>query len=195
MRLALVTNPRSGRGRGIAAARVAERVFTAAGWDAVTMLTEHPGHEAELARHAVDEGFHAVAACGGDGTLSQVLTGLLDTGIPVGAIPAGTGNDFARTIGMSRDPGLAAQQIVEGRPAQVDLLEINRGMSWSVNVIGLGFDAAVALRINRRRRLTGGVVAYLTAVAQELLRYRPTHIRLQVDDEKWEGRALLLAVA
>jgi len=61
--------------------------------------------------------------------------------------------------------------------------------------MGVGFDAAVSVRINRRRRLTGGLGAYLAAVGQELIRYRPTRLALQVDGERWEGEVLLAAVA
>ena len=148
-----------------------------------------------LARKAAGEGFDAVLGCGGDGTLSQVLVGLLDTGVPGGTVPAGTGNDFSRTIGLSRDPATAARQLVRGHATDIDLLQINGGLLWSVNVTGVGFDAQVAVRINRRTRLTGGLVAYLTAVMQELITYRPTEVRLRVGDEQWEGLALLLAVA
>ncbi|MGD8239422.1 MAG: diacylglycerol kinase family lipid kinase [Armatimonadota bacterium] len=195
MRIALITNPVAGRSSGLAAAQEAEGEFREAGWEVLTRLTEGPGDAVRLARDAVDEGVDAVFACGGDGTLSQVLTGLLDTGVPGGMIPAGTGNDFARTIGLNRDAARAARQLVDGHPEDIDLLEVNDSVLWAVNIIGVGFDAAVAARINRRRRLTGGRLAYLTGVAQELCGYRPTDLRLEVDGERWEGRALLLAVA
>jgi diacylglycerol kinase (ATP) len=191
----LVANPRSGRNRGARAAAEAVGVFTAAGWDVTQRATERPGDAARLAREAAGEGFDIVLACGGDGTLSQVLTGLLDTGVPAGIVPAGTGNDFARTLGLSRCPAEAAKQVVAGCAAHVDLLEINDGALWSVNVIGVGFDAAVSVRINRRTRLTGGALAYLAAVFQELFGYRPIEVRLRVDGERWEGRAMLVAIA
>jgi diacylglycerol kinase (ATP) len=195
MRIALITNPTAGRNAGVTAAQRAADEFENAGWETVTRLTRGPGDATRLAREAADEGFDAVFACGGDGTLSQVLAGLLDTGVPGGMIPAGTGNDFARTIGLSRDAAAAARQLIRGQVKDIDLLQINNGALWSVNVAGVGFDAAVAARINRRRRLTGGLLAYLTAVVQELVSYRPTQMHLRVDDEQWEGRALLLAVA
>ncbi len=195
MRIALITNPKAGRNSGVTAAARAADEFENAGWETVTRLTTGPGDATRLAREAADEGFDAVFACGGDGTLSQALTGLLDTGVPGGMIPAGTGNDFARTIDLSRDPATAARQLIEGHAKDIDLLQINDGALWSVNVVGVGFDAAVAERINRRRRLTGGLLAYLTAVAHELVSYRPTQMYLRVDEQQWEGKALLLAVA
>jgi len=176
-------------------ADLAEEKLRAAGWEVTRRLTEGPGDAERLARQAAREGFDIVLACGGDGTLSQVLAGLLDTGIPAGMVPAGTGNDFARTIRLSRTPADAARQLLRGHATDIDLLNVNDGQLWSVNVLGLGFDAAVAERMNRRVRLAGGLLAYLIAVTQELMTYRPTDVRLTVDGEQWEGRALLLAVA
>jgi diacylglycerol kinase (ATP) len=195
VRVALIVNPTAGRKRGIAAACAAEPELQAAGWEVARKITDGPGDAARLAREAADEGFEAVLACGGDGTLGQVLAGLLDTGIPAGIVPAGTGNDFARTVGLSQEPAIAARQLVSGHPTSIDLLSINDGGLWAANVIGAGFDAQVAERMNRRRRLTGGAFAYLVGIAQELVRFRPTEVRLRADHAEWEGRALLVAVA
>ncbi len=195
MRLALLVNPCAGRNRGLAAAQVAEAVFREAGWRVSRSVTQGPGDAVRLAREAAAAAPDAVFACGGDGTVSQALTGLLDTGLPLGIIPAGTGNDFCRALGLPRDPALAARRALTGRPRPIDLLEINGGEHWSFNVTGTGFDAAVAARINRRRRLTGGLTAYLAAVLQELAHYRPVEVRLSIDGQPWEGRALLVALA
>lgn len=195
LRLALLVNPCAGRNCGLAAAQAAEAVFRVAGWEVSRRVTERPGDAVRLAREAAAEGFDLLCACGGDGTVSQALTGLLGTGLPLGLIPCGTGNDFCRALGLPRDPAQAARLALSGRPRAIDLLEINGGRHWSFNVCGLGFDAAVAARMNRRRRTTGGLAAYLPAVLKELLRYRPTAMRLTLDGELWEGPALLVAVA
>lgn len=195
MRIALIANPKSGRNQGVIAAAQAQEVFRRAGWEVATKLTERPGDAERLARDAAQDGHDAVFACGGDGSLSEVVRGLLDTGVPAGVVPAGTGNDFARAIGLSRNPCEAAAQLVRGEPTRIDLLDVNGGAFWAVNIVGLGFDARVCERINRRPRLLGGVSAYLVAVAQELVSYRATEVRLRVDEEQWEGRALLIAIA
>lgn len=195
MRVAIIANPRAGRNSGLAVAQAAARELSAGGWRVETRPTTCPGDATHLAREAAGEGYDLVLACGGDGTLSQVITGLLDTGVPTGILPAGTGNDFARNLGLPRAPLAAARAALTGHPAPVDLLEVNDGRLWAVNVAGAGFDAAVAERMNRRRRLTGGALAYLTAVVQELARHRPTEMRVEVDGEVWEGRALLCACA
>jgi len=195
MHIALIVNPAAGRRRGLRAADAAERVLAAGGWRVTRKLTGAHGEAIDLARAAAAEGFEGVFACGGDGTLSQVVQGLIGTEAVGGVIPTGTGNDFARTVGLSQKPAAAARQALGGHAAEIDLLEVNEGEAWALNVMGVGFDAQVAERINRRRRLTGGVTAYLTAVAQELVRCRPTEVRLSVGKATWEGRALLVAIA
>jgi len=195
MRMAIIANPVSGRRLGRGAAETAARVFADAGWEADVRFTGGPGDAVRLAREAAGEGMDAVFAAGGDGTLSQVLAGLLDTGIPAGLIPAGTGNDLARTLGLSLDPATAARQALSGRPAPVDLMALNDGAQWAANVLGVGFDARVAVRCNRRSRLLGGLTAYLLSVAGELVRFRTTQLRLEVDGKTWEGPMLLCAIA
>lgn len=195
MRILQIVNPNAGRrSRADVAGAVAE-AFAAAGWQVTVRITDGPGGATDLARQGAAEGYDAVFALGGDGTLSEIVRGLLDTGVPAGIVPTGTGNDFARTIGLPMDPVAAVARYVAGAPAEIDLLEIDDGRNWAVNIVGAGFDARVARRVNLRSRLTGGLLAYLTCVGVELARNRPTNLSLTVDGERWEGRALLVAIA
>jgi diacylglycerol kinase (ATP) len=194
MRTVLIANPVSGKHRGAVAAVQACEQLRAAGWDAEIRLTQCPRDAVRLAAEAAEEGFDVVFACGGDGTLSEVMTGLLDTGVPAGVIPAGTGNDFARCIGLPLHPTAAATLLAHGRSVPVDMLELNEGALWAINVIGTGFDCRVCERINRRSNLVGGLPAYLLALAQEMVNFRPTGLSLRVDDTRWEGDALLVAI-
>ncbi|MGQ9731934.1 MAG: diacylglycerol/lipid kinase family protein [Candidatus Zipacnadales bacterium] len=195
MRIAMIVNPAAGRRRALQAAFRAERVLVQGGWQVERLHTSTHGEARTLATQAAASGFDAVFACGGDGTLSQVVEGLLDTGVPAGLIPTGTGNDFARTIALSHDPTIAAWQALCGRASAVDLLNVNEGALWVLNILGVGFDAAVTARINRRRRLIAGRIAYLTAVFQELIHYRPIEVFVGMETESWSGKAMLVAVA
>ena len=195
MRVALIANPQSGLKRGLKAADVALRVLRQGGWAPELRLSEAPGDAARQARLAAEAGCEAVFVCGGDGSLSEAANGLAGTGVPLGVIPAGTGNDFARTAGISIDPEQAAKQALNGSPRPVDLLDVNHGALWSINVMGIGLDARVAARTNRRVRWVGGMPAYLMALAAELMNYRLTPVRIRVDGRDWEGQVLLLAVA
>lgn len=195
MRVLLIVNPCAGhRSRRDIAGEVRD-VFTASGWGVETRPTPGPGTAGMLARQGAEEGFDAVFACGGDGTLSQVVSGLLDTGVPAGIIPTGTGNDFARTLELPLDPVEAAERYLAGCAAPCDLFRVDDGRCWVVNIVGVGFDARVARRVNQRSRLTGGLIAYLSCVAAELVVHRPTEVSISIDGDRWEGSALLVAVA
>jgi len=190
----MIVNPKSGRGRGVTAATVAAAEFRQAGWETEVVQTTAPGHAIGLARDAA--GLHdLLIACGGDGTLCEVLNGVAGSDTPVAFIPAGTGNDFVRTVKMPRMPREAAQHILRGRPQAMDLMRLDQPAMVSINIIGIGFDAAVAARMNRQTRFGGGALSYLSAIVMELAHMRPVKLRLTVDGVPWEGEALLVAVA
>jgi diacylglycerol kinase (ATP) len=189
----LIYNPRSGRGRGArAAGRVAARAKLA-GWEAVLRPTERPGHAAGLVREAVAAGAARIGLIGGDGTVHDAVAGLEGALLPLAVLPAGTGNDLARTLGLPRKLDLAAEVMLHGRQRAVDVWLWN-GIPF-VNVAGVGLDAAVAEAVNRRLPQLRGTPAYLAGVAITLPGFRPIHIRLKGDDWQHEGEAMLVAVA
>lgn len=199
MQVTMIVNPASGRGRGPAAAQAAAAVLRAGGWEVETVLTAAPGEATVLARQAAAHA-DVVLVCGGDGTFSEAINGLRDLGVPAGLIPAGTGNDLARALGLSPDPAAAAAQLLGGRARAADLLAVDHSGAEpfhlvAINIIGVGFDAAVAARMNRQTRRTGSSCAYLSAVLLELLAFPTVEVKVTVDGEQWAGRALFVVVA
>jgi len=93
------------------------------------------------------------------------------------------------------DPLAAVEHYLNGGAASVDLLEIEGGRGWGINVAGVGFDARVAHRVNARRRISRGLATYLACVGAELVRHRPLAATIRIDDDTWRGPALLVAVA
>jgi diacylglycerol kinase family enzyme len=113
--------------------------------------TGHPGHARELAREAADERFDAVVALGGDGTLNEAANGLANRGIPLGALPGGSTNVFARSLGVPADLAsagrLLAHAVTEGRHQQISLGRVaNRYFLFH---LGIGFDARVVALVER----------------------------------------------
>lgn len=155
--------------------------------------TAYPGHATELAKQAADAGALIVAAAGGDGTLGEVANGLVDTSVRLGVIPLGTGNDFARCAGISENLAVAVDNLFTGKPCRVDLGWVNG--RYFINVAGCGFDAAVAQRVNRGFRFLHGTPAYVAAVYQTLVTFRPARMRITADNEQICERALLCTVA
>jgi diacylglycerol kinase (ATP) len=134
-----------------------------------------------------------VIAAGGDGTLHGVVNGVVGGSATVAQIPLGTGNDFARAVGIPIRPAEAAGVLASGRAALVDLGRV--GNRLFINAAGCGFDAAVAERVNRGFRSLGGASAYIAAVIATLFRYRATAMTITVDGQSIARRAMLCAVA
>jgi diacylglycerol kinase (ATP) len=202
-RTVIILNPTAGRRRGQALRSRLEALLNShKGWE--IRETSHRGHGRELARQAQDEGAEIVAAAGGDGTLSEVLNGLMSgsRGSALAVIPAGTGNDFARHLGIGINLELAVNTLFEGEAKPIDIGKITlSGQShfW-LNICGCGFDAKVAHRINTSRshpllRHIKGTPAYIAAVGGELLRLRATALRLELDGQATEERTVLCAIA
>lgn len=154
----------------------------------------NPGSGANLAREAALAGADLVVAAGGDGTIGEVANGLVGTSATLGVLPLGTGNDFARTIGIGTDLNLAARTLGQGQAQTIDLGKLDRG-GYFINVAGCGFDAEVATRVNHGFRYLRGTTAYVAAVLQTLRSFRPTRVTIEHDGEVCEELVMLCAIA
>lgn len=156
-----------------------------------------PGSAVGQARELAERGCSIVAAFGGDGTVSQVMNGLLGSDSALAVIPGGTGNDFARTLGLGTDLHLALDALARGFRRRVDVGSWRRGDQSGafLNVSGLGFDAEVADRINRGYRHVRGSLAYFMAILATLRSFRPRLLQGIVDGEPFETHAMLCALA
>lgn len=151
-------------------------------------VVEIIGDDADDARHlvgaALDKGADAVMVTGGDGVVSNALQVLAGTDIPVGIVPAGTGNDHARAFGIpTQDPEAAADLVVDGWTETIDLGRItdSEGVSkWFGTVAATGFDSLVTDRANRMRWPHGRLRYYLAMLA-ELSQLRLLPFRLVLD--------------
>ncbi len=200
--LAVIWNPAAGRGRLSKPSLEARLSQHAAGAPFRVWQTRGAEEVQTLAKRALAEGADVVAAAGGDGTLGEVASVVRASGATLGVLPLGTGNDFARTLGLGTDLELAMQTLFEGQKRAIDGARATLGgQSWFwLNVAGTGFDALVAKRINAARfhpfwKHWKGTAAYGAAVALELRALQAANLRLSLDGETIERRALLCAVA
>lgn len=173
--ITLFVNPTAGRGRGAHAAQPAASALRAAGFAVRTVLGEDAADALARARAAVDEGTGALVAVGGDGMANLALQAVAGTRTPFGLVAVGTGNDFARTLGLPvRDPAAAGRLIAdalkEGRVHDTDLGGV--GDHWFGTVLASGFDSRVNDRGNRMRWPTGRL-KYDLAMLAELAAFRP----------------------
>jgi diacylglycerol kinase (ATP) len=208
-RTVFLVNPASGNGgTGKRWAALAHRA-AALGVVGETRYSERPGHLAELAA-TVDA--DVVVAVGGDGTLNEVVNGLMqrDERPTLATIPLGTGMDFVRTHGISSDFDTAVR-IVGGdatRTVDVGRVEHSRGTTFLANVGSVGMSGAVAQRVNGMAKPLGGKATYFYALTRVFFAWQNTPIRVELADGttregpmhdvivangRWHGGAMLLA--
>ena len=172
-------------------AQLAEAIANA-GLNGPVRITERPHHATQLARQAALEGAELVVAVGGDGTANEVAAGLIDTPAALAVVPAGTGNDLARELGMPRGWRRAVAALSAARRRRIDVCYAN-GRPF-VQVAGAGLDGYVnALR--RRERFFRGALAYTKCAVQGLLTYRAARMTFDLDGKRWEQPALSVTVA
>ncbi len=190
----IIFNPTAGAGRS---KKVMQAVETQLKQKAVPYQiteTKHQKHAALLAREAVGKGYSGILSVGGDGTLLEVAGALYNTSETLGVIPAGTGNDFRRAIGVPKDPIEALEVILGGYSQKVDIGILGDNLPF-INVAGTGFDVEVIRNLEKVRRSFTGGFAYFLAILLTLCKHKSIDMTLTVNGEKLHRKVLLVAVA
>jgi YegS/Rv2252/BmrU family lipid kinase len=197
----LIINPNADLGRAWRLGEDLQRVvaeFGGADWAG----TVYPGHATEIARQAAEQGYETIVSVGGDGTVHEVINGLMQLpaeGRPrLAVVPVGTGNDFAHNAGVAAIPEMAMRRAFTGEPRKVDLgvvIDQNGRREYWDNTFGIGFDATVTLR-SRRVPVLRGFFVYLISVIQTImLNYDAVRMKVETDVETWEDHILMLVMA
>jgi len=189
MRVTFIANPTAGRGR--TRSRV-ERLARALPGDSRVAWTSGPGHAVELARAAAGTS-DIVCAVGGDGTVSEVVNGLMPDPVPIVVVPTGSGNDFASLVDCPRTGEELATVIADGVGRRLDVIDC--GDRYCANSIGIGFEALVTFHSLTIRRLRG-LPLYLLAVMKALASVETNRFTLTLDATvDVEGEFLMVSVA
>jgi diacylglycerol kinase (ATP) len=193
--LVVVANPAAGHGK---AGRLIGKVTTALHRLRVPheIRVSESGPDVErLTRAAAGGGARMIAALGGDGTASLAANGILGTGAALAALPAGTGDDFAKAIGAGK-LSTAVELLANPKTVDLDVIEVTTGADKRsfVNIAGAGFDSEVNETANGMTVKLGASGTYIAALLRTLSRYSPAAFTIQVDDERIELDAMLVEV-
>ncbi len=174
----LIANPAAGRGRSRKLIASITEVFRKKNAAFDLDFTKGPGDAARIARESGSE-FDAIVVIGGDGSINDILPGMLFSERPLGIIPAGSGNDFVKTLNISGGLERAVDIILQGETRAIDVGKINE--RFFVNGVGIGFDAAVnraSYAINHSKR---GLLLYICAFARTVGRFDPVRLRITLN--------------
>jgi len=221
-RLAVIINPTAGRGRAIVVGREVREQLDAAGHHVIDVSGATAAAADKKLRTATAElNLDAVIAVGGDGLVNLAATAVIDSGIPLAIIPAGTGDDIARGLGISRRPHRNIAALVRAletdeirtRPVDVGIArearprdagtarsardkghEAGEGARYFLSVMTGGLDATVNARANAMR-FPRGQARYFFALLAELRHYRSYRYQLKIDGKESERQLILACVA
>lgn len=199
-RLVVAVNPLAGAGRGTELGQQTAEALRAAGHE-VRILTAATaaGLEAAMRRAVATTPPDAVIVVGGDGAVHLAVNALARSGVPLGLVAAGTGNDFARCLELPRgDPAASIVALTAAlagpvpRTRAIDAVRVSNGR-WFAGMLSAGFDAAVNERANRMTHLAG-TPRYVAAVLLELVRLHPRRYRITTDRDTRRLDAVLVTV-
>jgi diacylglycerol kinase (ATP) len=197
-RVALIVNPTSGKGVGREIGDQTRRLLHEAGHDVVDVSGSDYQQARSRAGEAVSRGVDTVVVVGGDGMVHLGVNLCAGTSSRLAVVAAGTGNDFARNLGLPiRDARAAVALLTDGRTRDIDLGRVSHGVAgekWFGGVLGAGFDAVVNARA-QRMTWPRGQMRYNLAVLRELPVFRPIPYAVELDGHRIETRAMLVAVA
>ena len=208
-RVRVILNPRAAHGRALARLPEVEAALKRDGLEHEIVLTQRPGHATELAKAARADGVDVLAAMGGDGTLNEVVQAFLGRdgepakGPDLALIPAGTGGDFKRTLGLTDSIEDAVGRIRRGGRRAVDLGILrfephpgHEGVRAFVNVTSFGIGGEVDAIVNKSPKWLGGKASFFMATLRAMARYKNASVRVKIDGHAWyEGPAFNVAIA
>ncbi len=194
MRISIIANPRSGRGRAFRTVLEYVRHWPHGRWEVEVLTTRAPGHAAELARALASRPPDLLAVCGGDGTVNEVANGLPDPPFPVAVIPAGTANVLARAVGIPLDPVEAIRSALGGSVLRVDSCFLQGTPARCFLLMaGAGFDAYVVSRTSSALKDRVGIAAFYQSTLQCLATYNFPDFTITAEDMSIQATTCVVA--
>jgi len=188
----IIVNPNAGGGKGRKLFPLLRQKLLDRKVSFHLQFAESAEHVTHLCRQALGEGYNYIVSCGGDGTHHRALQAMVGNRFILGFIPMGTGNDFPANLGIPNDLDSACDLLLKGKIRKIDVIRVNDG-EYMAGVGGIGFDSEVNSIANRISRFVRGRAAYVLPVLLKTLTYQPKNIVMRVDDERIEGKALMVA--
>ncbi|QXM07008.1 diacylglycerol/lipid kinase family protein [Crassaminicella indica] len=156
-------------------------------------LTTRKNEAEEIAKNAVIQGYKKIVAVGGDGTIYEVVNGIIGSDASLGVVPTGTGNDFVKTVGIPKDLEKALEIIIYGKTVHIDCGKVND--RHFVNVASVGLDAEIVRGTEDIKKYISGSWAYIGGLLKTIFSYKYKKVDMNIDGTKDHKNITLVAVA
>jgi diacylglycerol kinase (ATP) len=192
-RAQVFVNPIAGGGKCRKAYPAIVSTLRGAGVVCDVIVSQYPGQITEVSSELAALGYQTVIACGGDGTVNELVNGIAGTPTALGIVPMGTANDFAVNMGISKDIKLACKIIEEGRTRKIDLVRV-RDDKFFAGTGCIGFDAEVAaFASGRRKENSNPFLWHVLGALLKFVSYRAKTVELRFNGGRYFGEVLLVA--
>jgi len=184
-------NPVAGSGKPLRKLDELKHYLNLADLDYDIEFTHEPLEAVDLAQKDAHEGYDVVVAFGGDGTINEVVNGLIGSEVTLGVIPCGSGNDFARSLDISRNIKAAVEVLKAGATKSIDLGKLNG--RYFANGLGIGFDAFVNYQSTLMTKIKGQA-RYLSSIVKSLFQYESVEMEIKYNGTSHLGKTFLVAI-
>lgn len=198
MKHLFIINPVAGKGKGLRLITEIKKIFMERKDECIIEITKGQGHAAEIAKNYSSKENYRIYSVGGDGTLNEVLNGMVGSSSSLAVIPSGSGNDFIKSIyNHSKKENLnqLLRKTIDGREKSIDIGRINE--RFFLNISSIGFDAEVAyssIKLKKLPLITGSL-AYILGIFITLLKYKSYDLEISIDDKCLSLNSLMTVVA
>ena len=195
MKHIFIVNPVAGKGKALKFVGKIKSNVRSVTRDYAIRITRHPGHGTEIAQEYAGLENLRLYSVGGDGTLNEIVNGIAESKTPLGIIPAGAGNDFARMLYSIKNLDIITRSLLTGIVKPIDMVKVNS--DYFVNVSSVGFDADVAYNSNHLRKLlfVPGSFSYYLSIFTTLIKNKSHKLDIEIDGALKSSNYLLATVA
>lgn len=198
MKHLFILNPAAGKGKTLRLIPEIEKIFEKRNDEYVIEITKGEGHAVQIAKDYSSKEDYRIYSVGGDGTLNEVLNGMIGTSSSLAVIPSGSGNDFIKSIcNYSKKENLSKLlcDTINGREKIIDIGRVNE--RFFLNISSIGFDAEVAYSAVKLKKIPfiTGSIAYILGIFITLLKYKSYDLEIFIDDKHFKFNSLMAVIA
>lgn len=187
-----IVNPVAGKNKGARVLPLIERVMKKKELPYEIIKTTKIGEAKEIVQEAMNKHYSTIVAVGGDGTIHEVLNGMVGSNKVLGIIPAGTGNDLSRTLNLSQNPDIALEFILKGKTKKIDLGKTKE--KYFINFASVGLDAAIASEANYIKKYISSKIAYIIAALKEISTFKSRKLKFIIDDKNVSEKVMMITI-